>query len=192
MAPSKQPRYDSSPSPRARTSYGANKNNTGVNSQTWGSRAKATSGRDWMKRILDDENDGEDASVDIEGVTRDIGKLREEEAYGTGRGWDTDLDFTARSMDLNQSPRLKTTGIPSRIEEIMADERSFGEDEDKDEDEDEDEDEENAGANPIKVQDKPARRENIVDKAESRKASQAAENGNAIKDTARAKITGKE
>ncbi|KAB8289661.1 hypothetical protein EYC80_010574 [Monilinia laxa] len=183
MAPSKQPRYDSSPSPRARTSYGANKNNTGANSQTWGSRAKTTSGRDWMKRILDDENDGEDASVDIEGVTRDIGKLREEEANGTGRGWDTDLDFTARSMDLNQSPRLKTTGIPSRIEEIMADERSFGEDDD----EDEDEGEEDAGAYSNKVQDKPARRENIVDKAENQKASQAAENGNAIKDTARAK-----
>lgn len=134
-----------------------------------------------MKRILDDENDGEDASVDIEGVTRDIGKLREEEANGTGRGWDTDLDFTTKSMDLNQSPRLKTTGIPSRIEEIMADERSFGEDDD------EDEDEEDAGANPIEVQDKPARRENIVDKPESRKVPHAAENENATKDATRAK-----
>ncbi|QSZ29089.1 hypothetical protein DSL72_003599 [Monilinia vaccinii-corymbosi] len=178
MAPSKQPRYDSSPSPRVRPTYVANNNNAGANGRTWGSKARTTSGNNWMKRILDDEDDGEDASVDIEGVTRDIGKLREEEANGTGRGWDTDLDFTARSMDLNQSPRLKITGIPSRIEEIMANERSFAEDDD--------EEEEDVGAN-VEVQDMPAKREDFVGKTESRKVSQAVENEKAIKDTARAK-----
>ena len=81
----------------------------------------------------DDENNGEDASVDIEGVTRDIGKMREEEANETGRGWDTELEFTARSVDINRSPRLKTTSIPSRIEEIMEQERSFAEDDEEEE-----------------------------------------------------------
>lgn len=133
-----------------------------------------------MKRILDDENenDGDDASVDIEGVTRDIGKLREE-ANGTGKGWDTELEFTARSMDLNQSPRLKTTGIPSRIEEIMAEERSFGEDDDEEEEDEE--------ANAVEVQEKPVRRKKFADELETRKVSQTAEDENALKDAARAK-----
>ncbi|KAI9644767.1 hypothetical protein NHQ30_006794 [Ciborinia camelliae] len=184
MAPSKQPRYDSSPSPRARGTFVSNNNNTGPNGQAWGSKARRTSGGTWMKRILDDEeNDGEDASVDIEGVTRDIGKLRDEETNRTGRGWDTDLEFTARSMDFNQSPRLKTTGIPSRIEEIMEDEKSFAEDDE----EDDEEQEEDEGANVVKVQERPARSEKFVDKPDSRKVSQAAADENAIKDMTRAK-----
>lgn len=131
-----------------------------------------------MKRILDDENDGEDASVDIEGVTRDIGKLREEEANsnGTGRGWDTDLEFTAKSIDLSQSPRLKTNVIPSRIEQIMEDERSFAEDDDEEE---EDED-----ADVVKVQERPARR-GLSKKSEAQKVSQVQKDENEIKETTR-------
>lgn len=184
MAPSNQSRYDSSPSPRVRGSLRANNNNnnTGANGLAWGNRARGTSGSTWMKRIMDDEeNDGEDASVDIEGVTRDIGKLREEEANGASRGWDTDLEFTARSMDFNHSPRLKTSGIPSRIEQIMEDERSFAEDDD------DEEEEYGGGANVVKVQERPARREKSVDKPESRKVSQTAEDENAMKETIRAK-----
>ncbi|KAJ8060987.1 hypothetical protein OCU04_010065 [Sclerotinia nivalis] len=179
MAPSKHHRYDSSPSPRARGTLSAN-DNTGSDGVGWGTRATRTPAENWIKRILDDEgNDGEDPSVDIEGVTRDIGKLREEEANRTGRGWDTDLEFTTRSMDFNHSPRLKTAGIPSRIEEIMENERSFAEDDD--------EEEEDGEANVVKVQEKPARRDKFVAKPQSRKVSQTAGDENAIRETVRAK-----
>ncbi|KAM0157405.1 hypothetical protein ACHAPG_004714 [Botrytis cinerea] len=178
MAPSKQPRYDSSPSPRTRGTFRANDNDNGAD--IWGNRARGGPGDTWIKKIMeDDENNGEDASVDIEGVTRDIGKMREEEANGTGRGWDTELEFTARSVDFNRSPRLKTNGIPSRIEEIMEQERSFVEDEE--------EEEEHGEANYVKVQERPARRGNSVDNPASRQISRPVEDGNAQKETMRVK-----
>ncbi|KAF5867405.1 uncharacterized protein Bfra_010378 [Botrytis fragariae] len=178
MAPGKQPRYDSSPSPRTRGTFRANNNDNGTD--IWGNRARGGSGDTWIKKIMeDDENNGEDASVDIEGVTRDIGKMREEEANGTGRGWDTELEFTARSVDINRSPRLKTNGIPSRIEEIMEQERSFVEDDE--------EEEEHGEANYVKVQERPARRGESVDNLESRKVSWPVEDENAKKKTIHAK-----
>ncbi|KAF7931194.1 hypothetical protein BELL_0050g00240 [Botrytis elliptica] len=178
MAPGKQPRYDSSPSPRTRGTFRANNNDNGTD--IWGNRARGGSGDTWIKKIMeDDENNGEDASVDIEGVTRDIGKMREEEANGTGRGWDTELEFTARSVDINRSPRLKTNGIPSRIEEIMEQERSFVEDDE--------EEEEHEEANHAKVQERPARRGKSVDNLESRKTSRPVEDENAKKETVHAK-----
>ncbi|CAD6446735.1 7f2a3a80-d853-4b31-a24e-9a927013fc22 [Sclerotinia trifoliorum] len=180
MAPSKQHRYDSSPSPRARGNFSANDNNTGSDGVGWGARAARTPVDNWIKRILDDDgNDGEDPSVDIEGVTRDIGKLREEEANGTGRGWDTDLEFTTRSMDFNHSPRLKTAGIPSRIEEIMENERSFAEDDV--------EEEEDGEANAVKAREEPARKDKFVVKPESQKLSQTAGDETGIRETVRAK-----
>ncbi|TGO59100.1 hypothetical protein BCON_0048g00260 [Botryotinia convoluta] len=178
MAPGKQPRYDSSPSPRTRGTFRANNNDNGTD--IWGNRARGGSGDTWIKRIMeDDENNGENASVDIEGVTRDIGKMREEEANGTGRGWDTELEFTARSVDINRSPRLKTNGIPSRIEEIMEQERSFVEDDE--------EEEEHGEANYVKVQERPARRGKSVDNLESRKTSRPVEDENSKKETIHAK-----
>ncbi|EDO04074.1 predicted protein [Sclerotinia sclerotiorum 1980 UF-70] len=180
MAPSKQHRYDSSPSPRARGTFSSKDNKTGSDGVGWGTRAARTPVDNWIKRILDDEgNDGEDPSVDIEGVTRDIGKLREEEANGTGRGWDTDLEFTTRSMDFNHSPRLKTAGIPSRIEEIMENERSFAEDDD--------EEEEDREANVVKAQGKPATKDKFVVKPENQNGSQTTRDENAIRETVRAK-----
>ncbi|KAF7950888.1 uncharacterized protein EAE97_002440 [Botrytis byssoidea] len=177
MAPGKQPRYDSSPSPRTRGTFRANNNDNGTD--IWGNRARGGSGDTWIKKIMeDDENNGEDASVDIEGVTRDIGKMREEEANGTGRGWDTELEFTARSVDINRSPRLKTNGIPSRIEEIMEQERSFVED---------DEEEEHGEANYVKVQERPARRGKSVDNPESRNFSRPVQDENSKKETIQAK-----
>ncbi|TGO19387.1 hypothetical protein BTUL_0004g00230 [Botrytis tulipae] len=178
MAPGKQPRYDSSPSPRTRGTFRANNNDNGTD--IWGNRARGGSGDTWIKKIMDDdENNGDDASVDIEGVTRDIGKMREEEANGTGRGWDTELEFTARSVDINRSPRLKTNGIPSRIEEIMEQERSFVEDDE--------EEEEHGEANYVKVQERPARREKSVDNPESRKISRPVKDENSKKETVHAK-----
>ncbi|PQE17092.1 decorin binding domain-containing protein [Rutstroemia sp. NJR-2017a BBW] len=136
MAHTRDNRYNSSPSPRVRPIALANSNTNGA---TWaGSKSRKTSaGEHWMRRIVD-EDDGDEGSseVDVEGVTRDIGKMRREsEGAGNGTGrWDADFDFTARSMEVSESPRLKTRGIPSRIEEIMDQERSIAEDDDDEED----------------------------------------------------------
>ncbi|PQE12370.1 decorin binding domain-containing protein [Rutstroemia sp. NJR-2017a BVV2] len=133
MAHTRDNRYNSSPSPRVRPIALANSNTNGA---TWAGKSRKTSaGEHWMRRIVD-EDDGDEGSseVDVEGVTRDIGKMRRE-SEGAGNGkWDAEFDFTARSMEISESPRLKTRGIPSRIEEIMDQERSIAEDDDDEED----------------------------------------------------------